>query len=246
MPIEYRLNLHEGGTPLVRLHEYRQEYECSLFVKNECENPSGCFKDRGASVSINACLEEEKTKAATASSGNAAASLSLYAKKAGMQSVLFVPKSTPEGKTRVMRENGARIVFVDGAIEDAYRECAQEKEQLESEGARVCTAGIDFLNKEVYKTIAYEIAVALGKTPDWVIVPCGDGSNLSGIAKGFKELKAMGLAEKTPRMAGVQIKGGDPLKKGLERERFAEPIEIENPTDSLGDSAQASSTTSPA
>ncbi len=240
MPVEHAFDLREGGTPLARLRGYGREHACELFVKNEAFNPTGCFKDRETGISVNACLREGKKTVATASSGNAAASLSFYARRAGLRSLLFVPESTPRGKIALMEANGARIIRVKGSIEDAYRACASAREDLEREGARVCTSGIDFFKREGCKVVAFEIFLQLGRVPDWVITPCGDGSNLSGIFKGFQELKEMGLTCKIPRMVGVQIRGGSPLEIGLEKGMFHEPVEIKSPPDSFGDSAQAS------
>jgi threonine synthase len=67
------------------------------------------------------------------------------------------------------------------------------------------------------KTIAYEILEQLGMTPDWVTVPVGGGGTLSGIWRGFAELRAQGLLTKLPRMAGVLPTGYTMLQTALEK-----------------------------
>jgi threonine synthase len=54
------------------------------------------------------------------------------------------------------------------------------------------------------KTIAYEIAAALGRAPDWVVVPVGGGGTLAGIGRGFAELVEFGRIERAPRLVAVQ------------------------------------------
>lgn len=54
------------------------------------------------------------------------------------------------------------------------------------------------------KTIAYEITLQVGHSPDWLIVPLGGGGTLFGIWKGFNDLLAEGLVERVPRFLGVQ------------------------------------------
>lgn len=57
------------------------------------------------------------------------------------------------------------------------------------------------------KTLAFEIVGRLKRTPDAVIVPVGNGGNISAIWKGFKELYEMRIIGATPRMIGVQAGG---------------------------------------
>jgi threonine synthase len=61
------------------------------------------------------------------------------------------------------------------------------------------------------KTVSYEIAEQLGRTPDLVVAPVGDGCTLAGIGKGFRELREVGRADAVPRLLGVQAEGVQPL-----------------------------------
>jgi threonine synthase len=66
------------------------------------------------------------------------------------------------------------------------------------------------------KTIAYEIADALGRAPDWIVVPVGGGGTLAAIWRGFAELQAMGRIDRVPRMASYQPAGYDTFMPALE------------------------------
>ncbi|MYK89223.1 MAG: pyridoxal-phosphate dependent enzyme, partial [Acidobacteria bacterium] len=51
-----RVDLGEGGTPVVRLQRAFPE-GVGVFVKNEAGNPTGSFKDRGLSLAVNRARE---------------------------------------------------------------------------------------------------------------------------------------------------------------------------------------------
>jgi threonine synthase len=61
------------------------------------------------------------------------------------------------------------------------------------------------------KTAALEIACSLSKTPDAVICPVGDGCIISGLYKGFIDLKKLRLIDDPPRLYGVQAEGAAPV-----------------------------------
>ena len=66
------------------------------------------------------------------------------------------------------------------------------------------------------KTISYEIVEDLGGVPDWVVVPVGGGGTLSGIWRGFLDLKHRGVTAQLPRMVGVLPAGYRLLELGLQ------------------------------
>jgi threonine synthase len=67
---------------------------------------------------------------------------------------------------------------------------------------------------EGYKTIAFEICQELGwRSPDVVVVPVGYGDSIAGIHKGFKELSALGLVDRMPRLVAAEVHGS--IARGL-------------------------------
>jgi len=77
--------LNEGGTGLhlcQRLGKHLGIRE--LYVKNEGENPTGSFKDRGMTVGVTKAVELGVKSVICASTGNTSASLAAYAAKAGL------------------------------------------------------------------------------------------------------------------------------------------------------------------
>lgn len=128
-------------------------------------------------------------------------------------------------KLDLLRLLKADIILVDGSFENAYFA------SLRSDDVRKfysCHAGSNPFAMEAYKRTALEIFEKIG-VPDKIIVPVGDGTHLSGIWKGFRELRRMGAINKTPQMIAVQIKGADPVsvafRKGLLKYVVKDPPE---------------------
>lgn len=89
------------------------------------------------------------------------------------------------------------------------------------------TPGINPLASEGTKLIAHELYKELNEI-DAIIVPVGNGTMLAGIWKGVKEVSP----SKLPKMIGVEMQDGDPVKKALEQN--ADFIELTEAPESLG------------
>jgi len=72
-----RVSLGEGFTPLIEARHLAAELSIKrLWIKDEAQNPTGSFKDRGLSVAISLAKELGIKKVAIPSAGNAGGSLS--------------------------------------------------------------------------------------------------------------------------------------------------------------------------
>jgi len=81
---------------------------------------------------------------------------------------------------------------------------------------------------EGQKTPAFEIAEAFDwNVPDHLIVPGGNLANSSALAKGFREMKELGLVARMPRISVIQAEGANPLVRSLANSKGAtlEPVE---------------------
>ncbi len=67
------------------------------------------------------------------------------------------------------------------------------------------------------KTMGFEIVEQVGpeELPDAILYPTGGGTGLVGMAKAFRELRALGLLERTPRLYAVQPEGCAPVVRAL-------------------------------
>lgn len=205
--LEHIISLNEGATPLYRSSE---KFECPVFWKDETRNPTLSFKDRPNSVGISVAKEFGFQDVSIASTGNGGASLSAYAAKGGMNCHICIPESTPQGKVLQAEYHGAKLVLCKGDYSDSYQYNKLQSEK--NEWANMTSTYLNPYTMEGDKTIAYELFIQLGrKVPKWIAVPLGAGAMLTGIYKGFVELKKLGFCSELPKMIGVQAEGCAPI-----------------------------------
>jgi threonine synthase len=207
------IDLGAGMTPLVRADRLAAELGLGeLWIKDDTTNPTGSFKDRVVSVALTKARELGFKVAACASTGNLANSVAAHAARAGMQSVVFVPRDLETAKIVTTAVYGGLVVAVDGNYDDVNRLCAE----LASEYPAWAFVNVNVRTyyAEGSKTLAFEVAEQLGwEVPDHVVVPVASGSQLTKIAKGFRELYDVGLLDSDPhvRISGAQAAGCSPV-----------------------------------
>ncbi len=190
-----------------------QAIECcgrEVLIKNEGQNPTGSFKDRGMALLVGRSVYEDKNMVAIPSTGNAALSLSYYSRIAGIKPILFVPKDIPKGKIPDEKMND--VIICDDLV-DSYEKffefCRNNPKVYNGFPAS------DIFYLQGLKTLAYEVYLDMGNTvPDWIFLPCGSGGNIVSQYQGFKDLVDMGFSKKIPRFVSVQIEGADPITVG--------------------------------
>jgi threonine synthase len=208
-------SLGEGGTPLHDVPTLGREFGYDrLLVKDEGLNPTGSFKARGLAMAVGRARELGATTVAIPSAGNAAAAMSAYAARAGLQAVVAMPADVPEPMKAECLAYGARVLLVDGLIDDCgkvIRAGAAEHGWCDVSTLR------EPYRAEGKKTMGLEIAEQLGwRLPDAIIYPTGGGTGIVGMWKAFAELEAMGLiGSARPKMIVVQAEGCAPLVKAF-------------------------------
>lgn len=203
------VTMNEGGTPLIPVPRLAEEsgVGAELYVKYEGANPTGSFKDRGMTVAVSLARALGVRRAAAASTGNTAASAAAYTARAGIGLTLVLPAGkVAKGKLGQSILHGARILEVEGGFDEALSVVVESVKRY----GYYPLNSFNAWRLEGQKTIAFEVYEEIG-VPDYVIVPVGNGGNISAIWKGFKELLEAGLIDKLPRMIGVQAAGAAPL-----------------------------------
>ncbi len=214
-----RLDLGEGGTPLVRLRQ-SAPLGVTAWFKDESGNPTGSFKARGLSVAVNRARELGAPGVQLASAGNAALALAAYAAAAGLHCRVAVPADTPPTVAGRCRELGAEVVEGGATLADSARQLPAEDGLWDLSTLR------EPYRVEGKKTMGLELAEQFAwRLPDWIVYPTGGGTGIVGMHKAFAELRALGLlSSRAPRFAVVQMAGCAPLVEAFDagRER-AEP-----------------------
>ncbi|MGA2148495.1 MAG: threonine synthase [Bryobacteraceae bacterium] len=203
----------------------------SLYLKDDGRNATGSLKDRASSVGVVKAREKRRGIIACASTGNAASSCAGMAASLGLRSVIFVPQRAPEPKVTQLLIFGATVLRVRGSYEDAFQLCQRSCARW---GWYNRNSGINPYLVEGKKTAGLEIAEQLGwEPPEWVAVSVGDGCTVAGVWKGFRELRTLGLIERTPRILGVQAEGAAPITTAFESGEPMQPVEPKTLADSI-------------
>ena len=203
------VSLGEPYTPVLRLSK-----RCSTTLKNVCIKddgrlPTGTFKARGMAVAVSKLKELGLKRVAIPSAGNAAAALSAYGAKAGIEVYAFMPKDVPESILKECLFAGAKVYLVDGLINEAAEIVKKIKEKYKLFDISTNRQPYRF---EGYKAMALEIAEQFDwDLPDWICFPTGGGEGIIGLCKGFEELIELGWTEEIPRLIAVQSSGCAPF-----------------------------------
>ena len=205
------ISLNEGGTGLHRCERLGKALGLKeLYVKNEGENPTGSFKDRGMTVGVTKAVELGVKSVICASTGNTSASLAAYAAKAGLQCAVLIPSGKiAYGKLAQAMIYGSRVLQVRGNFDEALEIVLKLSEK---HGSIYLLNSINPFRIEGQKSLGYEICEQLdNEPPDRLIVPVGNAGNISAIWKGFTEFYNLGFVKTLPKMTGIQAAGSAPI-----------------------------------
>jgi threonine dehydratase len=166
-----------------------------LFLKLECELPTGSFKVRGALYALAVNIKRNRIREVVASStGNHGAAVAFAAKQHGIPATIFLPRNPNPVKAKNIAHLGARI-DADSVDFAAAREASRV--YAERTGAYLMDDATDPDIPIGAGTMALEI---LGDLPDvrTVIVPVGNSALIRAVASVVK------AAKPHVRIVGVQ------------------------------------------
>lgn len=205
------VTLCEGGTPLIHSATLSERTGAQVHLKYEGANPTGSFKDRGMTVAISKAVEEGAKAVICASTGNTSASAAAYAAKAGIECAVLVPEGKIAlGKLAQALVHGAKLLQVDANFDRAL-DVARE---LVERYPVTLVNSVNPYRIEGQKTGAFEICDALGRAPDYHIMPVGNAGNITAYWRGYREARDAGEITFLPRMFGFQAAGAAPIVLG--------------------------------
>jgi threonine synthase len=204
-----QLTLGEGDTPLLAAPELGPD----VWLKYEGKNPTHSFKDRFQAIAISASVALGKTRVVCASTGNHGVAAAAYAALGGLRCAVLTHEEAPEAHVEAIRQFGGTPVAVPKSARDELLKRMVAAGWYPSTTFWPMPVSNPY-GVEGYKTIAFEIVEQLGREASagaHVFVPVGGGDSLYGIYKGFRELVAIGILERLPRMVACQPAGAAPL-----------------------------------
>jgi threonine synthase len=220
LPIERRISLGEGMTPLVETEVNGRKIRAKL----EYLNPTGSYKDRGTTTMMNHIAAYDVAEVIDDSSGNAGASIAAYASALGIPARIFVPASGSPAKKALIRAFGGTLEEIAGA-QNLKTEACHKAAETTTYASHAWSPF--FLLGQI--TAGFEIwEQTLPNFPDAIVVPVGHGALFLGIARGFQLLKQAKLINVVPRMIAVQSEKLDPIVQGYESQAEIPPRVIES------------------
>lgn len=217
------ISMDEGGTPLHKCSILSEKLGVGeLYIKFDGMNPTGSFKDRGMTVGASKAVDLGVTKVACASTGNTSASLAAYAGLARLKCVVMIPSGhIALGKLSQAMMHGAKVLAVRGNFDDAMELVMLAGKELKL----YVLNSVNPFRIEGQKTAAMEVCDQLGRAPDTLIIPVGNGGNSAAYWKGFSEYRQVGLVEGVPVIYGIQAEGAAPIARAFERgEERIDPV----------------------
>ena len=219
IPLPSILYLGEGHTPLIKANPgLTREIGLDFYYKNDGQNPSASFKDRGMACALsylNFLIQEKKLKGVLsicASTGDTSASAALYAAYLGesVRSAVLLPqgKVTPQQMSQPLG-SGATVIEIPGVFDD----CMKVVEYLSDHYPVALMNSKNawrILGQESY---SFEIAQILNYHLEGLVllVPIGNAGNITAILAGFLKLYRYGLITALPKIIGVQSRHANPV-----------------------------------
>lgn len=215
------VSLFEGNSNLLWAERYGKSIGLDdLWVKQCGISHTGSFKDLGMTVlvsSVKQMISEGKPirAMACASTGDTSAALAAYGAAAGIPVVVLLPKGKISAAQLIQPIANGAIV---GSLDTDFDGCMRVVQELTKDPTIYLANSMNSLRVEGQKTISVEIVQQFDWTvPDWVLVPGGNLGNVSAIAKGFTEMKELGLVDRLPRIVCCQTERANPLYEAFKR-----------------------------
>ncbi len=219
-----------GRTPLVRAKNLERHLGISkIFLKLEGNNPSGHREDRLAYLIIRDALTRGKNTICMATYGTIGGSISYLSQFFDVKCVFYVPS-----KNKISRKK----LFIHENIEirefgRTYNDCVAESRRIAKEkkwyDANFGLANT-MINMYAFSYIAREISSKFEEMIDSVFCQTFDGSSISGLHLGFKQLWIDETIDVLPRLWAISTENGNAIiesyKKGYENIHKLDPKSV--------------------
>lgn len=228
------ISLEEGSTPLIpacHVAEACGVGPLNVYLKFEGLNPTGSFKDRGMTYAVSQAKASGAEYILCASTGNTSASAAAYGARAGLHTLIIIPKGKIAlGKLSQALLYGASVVEIDGNFDEALdivRTVGTSSDKV------TIVNSINPYRIQGQMSGAFEVCEQLGdKAPDQFFIPVGNAGNITAYWKGFKRFHELGKIDQLPQMFGYEAEGAAAIVKGHkidQPETLATAIRIGNP-----------------
>ncbi len=196
----------------------------AVYLKAENLQRTGSFKIRGAYNRISALAVEDRPRGVVAASaGNHAQGVALAARLLDVPAIIFMPLDASVAKIAATRGYGAAVELRGETFDES---AAAARDHAAAVGATFVSAFDDELVIAGQGTVGLELDEQMPDL-DVVIVPCGGGGLLSGIALALRALRPQ------IRIIGVQAAGCSPMVESVRRGAIEPVTRVETIADGI-------------
>lgn len=168
-----------------------KEFGANIYLKPEIFSVTKSYKDRIGPAAVAEAIQAGAKKVVVTSSGNQGLAIAHAAQAAGIPCLVLAVRDILPAYKQQLQCLGAQLELVPDMKVRSVRLHEREAEGWfalsvipEDRGRRVQPG------KRGYAAIAREIVEALGRAPDFLILPACFGDGSTGILRGFRELAA--------------------------------------------------------
>ena len=219
IPLDDIVYLGEGHTPVIEANAHLQATAgVRFFFKNDGQNPSASFKDRGMASALSYINYLVKKALVTdvlaicASTGDTSAAAALYAAylQPQVKSAVLLPhkKVTPQQLSQPLG-SGAAVFEIPGVFDDCMKvvEALSERYNvalLNSKNAwRIL--GQESYSYEIAQDFEYDLHDKV------IVLPIGNAGNITAVLSGFLKFRQADIINELPKIIGVQSAHANPV-----------------------------------
>lgn len=219
IPLDSIIYLGEGHTAIVEANSRLCDWAGMRFsFKNDGQNPSASFKDRGMASAFSYLNYIVKSRglgevlAICASTGDTSAAAALYASYMthNVKSAVLLPhgKVTPQQLGQPLG-SGAKVIEIPGVFDDCMKIVEHLSDNypvalMNSKNAwRIL--GQESFSYEIAQSCDYDVADLA------IVVPIGNAGNITAVLQGFLKLHDLQIITSLPAVVGVQSEHANPV-----------------------------------
>lgn len=219
-----------GKTPLIRAKKLEKKLGVSkIYLKLEGNNPSGHREDRLAYLIIRDALSRGKKTICMGTYGTIGGSLSYLSRYFDVNCVFYVPDKSRISRKKLLSSENVEIREFGNSYDDCVAESRRVSEENDWYNANFGYAN-SVTNMYAFSSMAKEINRQLDGNIDTVFCQTFNGSSISGLHLGFRDLWIEEDIDSLPRIWAVSTENGNAIiesyKKDSKKIMTLDPDEI--------------------
>lgn len=211
------IKLRVGRTPLVRAENLEEELNIGkIFLKLEGNNPSGHREDRLAYLIIRDALARDKRTICMGTYGTLGGSLSFLAESFDVKCIFYVPNKKKVLRKTLMDQEHVEIREFGRSYEDCVKESRRVSEENGYYNANPGRAN-NLMNMYAFSYITEEIEQQMGLKIHSIFCQTSNGSSISGLHLGFKQMWVNEDIDYLPRIIAVSSAHGNAIVESFKQ-----------------------------